>query len=225
MIESKVDTDPAKPESVRSSGLLVVITGASGVGKDSIADSLLIHPSISHIKFRRLITCADRLPRLNERHGVDYYFVTPEELDHMDKNGELVEQPQPTGTSRKGTQKKELLSVLSGENLIWRIDPYLASKVASGEFFQEQFTGEEGKVLQALTKVFCIYAPDDALAQRRKNRDGKAYSHTEYELRDTQEKPILEKLIQISIVIENNEGLLTSAVEQIIAQINSKIPS
>jgi len=202
-------------------GLLIVITGASGVGKDSVTDGLITHHRTSHIGLRRLITCADRLPRPGENHGVDYYFVTPEELNRMHKNGELVENPQPTGTSRKATTKKELLAVLSGENLVWRIDPYLASKVASGEFFEEQFANEHGKKLRAVTKVFCIRASSKVLTQRRKNRDGKTYNPREYRLRDKQEKPVLEKLRQISIVIENREGLLTTAIEDVITQISS----
>jgi len=134
----------------------------------------------------------------------------------MYENGELVEKPQPTGSSRKGTPKKELLCVLSGESLVWRIDPYLASKVASGEFFEEQFPDDTGRKLKELTKVFCISSPKEILEQRRKNRDKELYNPSEYLLRDEQEKPVLEKLRQTSIVIENREGLLDSTIDEIV---------
>lgn len=215
--ESKAKGADEQPEKPSFSGLLVVITGASGVGKDSVTEGLISHRCLVSKNFKRLITCADRAPRPGEIEGTHYFFVSPEKLTEMHNNGELVETPQATGSSRKGTPKREVLKVLSGENKVWRIDPTLASKVATGEFFDEQFPGEIGKALRERTVVICVTASPDALARRRRQREGKNYDTDEFKLRDEQEKPLLETLASSAIIVENKQDLLEDAVEQVIS--------
>lgn len=198
------------------SGLLLVISGPSGTGKDTVINEVLKHPVITELKIRRLVTCADRPPRPGETHGVDYYFVTPEELDEMSVRGELVEKPQPTGSSRKGTPKKEFAAILAGERRLWRIESYLASKVASGEFFDEQFSALEANTLKFLTKVLCIVSPKEQIEARRKARDGEKYDPKEYELRDAQDEPNLKVLRKFAVFVDNLDGQLEQTVNEII---------
>ena len=68
-------------------GLVLVISGPSGVGKDTVwqaARSCL--PS-----FERAVTCSTRARRAHEREGVDYYFVSDEEFDRLIAQDELIE--------------------------------------------------------------------------------------------------------------------------------------
>jgi rfaE bifunctional protein nucleotidyltransferase chain/domain len=175
------------------------------------------------MNLKRLITCADRLPRPGETVGVDYHFVTPKELDEMSAKGNLVEKPQSTGTSRKGTPRSEFDAVLSGGKRLWRIDPYLASKVVTGVFFDEEFSKEEAKILKSLTKVICIESPKKQIEDRRKGRDGKRYNPEEYKLRDIQEKPNLEILEKSAILVKNLDKQLEKTVEEAINHIFSKV--
>ena len=68
--------------------MLVVISGHSAAGKDSLA-SKLIENHGSEVAFA--VTATTRQPRLRERDGIDYHFVTPDSFARMESTGELLE--------------------------------------------------------------------------------------------------------------------------------------
>lgn len=78
-------------------GRLVVLSGASGVGKSTVVDRLIARAGG---KVRRSISATTRAPRDGEIPGVDYFFVSPEEFDAM--RGDLLESAEVHG-SRYGT--------------------------------------------------------------------------------------------------------------------------
>lgn len=68
-------------------GLLIVLSGPSGAGKNSLVDRLReLHPEL-----RYSLSVTTRAPREGERDGLDYYFVTVERFKEMVKRGELCE--------------------------------------------------------------------------------------------------------------------------------------
>ena len=195
-------------------GKLLVITGFSGAGKDSVIEKLLEKMP----EFKRLVTCADRPPRTGEVHGIHYYFVTSEEMDMMHKNGELAEKPLLYGTSRKATPKKEFLKIINeGASLVWRIESSLAAHVASGKFFDEQFAPQESSVLKSSTTTVFLTAKRPELRKRRKARDGSKYDPKEFAKRDLQDELILAKYgSAFQNIVENEEEKLEETVEKII---------
>jgi guanylate kinase len=67
-------------------GLLIVISGPSGVGKDTLIKRLLELDR----NLRYSVSCTTRPPRPNEVDGVDYTFVTRERFqERIDKGGFL----------------------------------------------------------------------------------------------------------------------------------------
>jgi guanylate kinase len=192
-------------------GFLLIITGASGAGKDSVMLELLKHPSIKTLNLKKVVTCTDRLPRPGETHGIDYHFVSHETLTEMDKSGELVEEITLTGSSSKATPKSEIERLLKGEDLVWRIDPSRAAEVATGNFFKKHFP-RYSEILQEQTVILCITAPKEDITKRRRVRDGKTYSPKEYSARDEQELPHLQILREKAAVIDNLEGHLEETV-------------
>lgn len=194
-------------------GTLIVIAGASGAGKDTVMDEFLKHPIVSENKIERVITCTDRVIRDGESPN-SYHFLSCEELDLLDKNGQLVEEITQTGTSRKATSKTEIARLFSGENLIWRIDPSRAAEIAKGDFFDKNFP-DDAQLLKEHTLVFCINAPKEVIETRRKEREKDKYKKEEFTLRDAQEKPHLKVLFEKAIVVENLDGKLSEAVEKI----------
>lgn len=173
-------------------GRLIILTGKSGSGKDFIADCILGHPELANAGVRRLVTCADRSPRPGEIHGLHYYFVDPDELNLMAQQSDLVETPLLYGGSRKATPRHEFTRVLyQGAKLLWRIDPSLAVKVASGKFYNSQFTPDEAAFLKQVTIVIYIDASPEMLERRRRCRDGDKYDPQEYLARDLADQEIL----------------------------------
>lgn len=79
-------------------GLLVVISGPSGVGKTTVAERLLGEPG-----FARAVTATTRAPRPGERDGVDYRFLAEADfrreiaaggfLEHAEVHGRLYGTP------------------------------------------------------------------------------------------------------------------------------------
>lgn len=72
----------------KEKGMLVVVSGPSGAGKDSIINELLKRKEINAWIS---ISMTSRLPRGNEKNGKDYFFVTKEEFEDNIKKGNLLE--------------------------------------------------------------------------------------------------------------------------------------
>lgn len=69
------------------SGLLIVISGPSGVGKDSLIKRLLELDS----NLRYSVSCTTRPPRPNEVDGVNYTFVNRQRFEQLIKEGAFLE--------------------------------------------------------------------------------------------------------------------------------------
>ena len=67
--------------------LLVVITGPSGVGKDSVLSRL----KALHRPYHFAVTATTRPPRPEETDGVDYFFLSDQRYDEMLAQGEFLE--------------------------------------------------------------------------------------------------------------------------------------
>lgn len=98
--------------------LMVVISGPSGVGKDSVVNRM----KERDLPFHFVVTATSRPVRPNEVQGVDYYFVTEEEFKRMIEAGELIEHALVYG-EYKGIPKKHIREALdSGINVVLRVD-------------------------------------------------------------------------------------------------------
>ena len=72
----------------KKQGLLIVLSGPSGCGKNSVIKQLLtIRPNcwIS-------ISCTSRQPRPGEENGKDYYFLSKEEFEKDEQGIEKIEE-------------------------------------------------------------------------------------------------------------------------------------
>ena len=68
-------------------GLLIVISGPSGVGKDTLIKHLLE----LHRNLRYSVSCTTRAPRPGEVDGVDYSFVSRDRFEQLVENGAFLE--------------------------------------------------------------------------------------------------------------------------------------
>ncbi|KAA9026453.1 guanylate kinase [Niallia endozanthoxylica] len=69
-------------------GLLIVLSGPSGVGKGTVRKEIFSQPDT---KFEYSISMTTRSPREGEVNGVDYFFKTREEFEQLIEQGKLLE--------------------------------------------------------------------------------------------------------------------------------------
>ena len=92
---------------MKNKGLLIVYTGASGVGKGTIMKKLLA----SDPNLRLSISATTRAPRAGEQDGREYYFVTHERFDELIANDGFLEHAEYVG-NKYGTPKEPLFRML-----------------------------------------------------------------------------------------------------------------
>ena len=69
-------------------GLLIILSGPSGVGKGTVRKELMKDASLNLVYS---ISMTTRLPRNGEKEGIDYFFVTFDEFKKAIKEGKLLE--------------------------------------------------------------------------------------------------------------------------------------
>ncbi len=95
-----------------------MVSGPSGVGKDSIVAKL----QDSGVQLHNCVTATTRTPREGEVNGVSYHFYAPEDFHAMATDGQLLEWAQVHG-HYYGTPKKAVLEALaSGKDVLLNVD-------------------------------------------------------------------------------------------------------
>ena len=84
--------------------MIYIITGPSGVGKNTIINELS-----NHLEFYFSVSHTTRPRRDNEINGKDYYFITEDEFEDLIKSDQMLEYEQ-YGEFYYGTSKEELLN-------------------------------------------------------------------------------------------------------------------
>src|SRR4030042_1226677 len=98
--------------------LLIVISGPSGVGKDTVIQRM----KERNLPIHFIVTAATRPPRPNEIHGRDYFFYSHDEFAEMIDKGELLEYA-IVYNDYKGIPKAQVQDALSsGKNVVMRLD-------------------------------------------------------------------------------------------------------
>jgi guanylate kinase len=68
-------------------GLLFVVSGPSGAGKDTLVDGLRLR----HQRLKYSVSATTRQPRPGEREGIEYFFVTREAFEAKLADGGFIE--------------------------------------------------------------------------------------------------------------------------------------
>ena len=134
--------------------MLVLLSGVSGAGKDTIKKELISRME----NVESLPSYTDRPPRENDVPGVTYNFVTAEEFEQMIKNGELYEysvhHEHYYGTSKKLMNEK----IKNGKIIVKDIE-------VNGVENLLKILGDEIKIVTIFLKV-----PKEVLAKRLEKR-------------------------------------------------------
>ncbi|MBQ5899498.1 MAG: guanylate kinase [Alistipes sp.] len=106
-------------------GVLVLFSGPSGVGKDTVLEIVLAKDT----SLQKSVSCTTRGIRENEIDGKDYYFITVPEFEEMIENHEVLEFTR-YGQNFYGTPKAPIDKWLSeGKTVILKIEVEGASNI------------------------------------------------------------------------------------------------
>ena len=177
--------------------LLIIISGPSGVGKDSVVRRLCeLNPDLYFV-----VTATDRLPRQGEVEAVDYHFVSTARFREMIANDELLEYAlvygQYKGVPREGVRH----ALASGRDVVMRLDVQGSATVRQ-------------KVPQALT-IFLLPPSLDILVQRLGQRATDSPQQVAQRLQTTLAE--IERMDEFDYVIINEHNALDQTVSKIVA--------
>ena len=111
-----------------SKGKLVVISGASGVGKGTVLGIMMKkHPELSFS-----VSATTRSPRPGEVDGVHYYFITKETFEDMISRGEFLEYD-AHAANYYGTPRAQAQEKMTRGSVLLDIEPKGAEQVKKAE--------------------------------------------------------------------------------------------
>jgi guanylate kinase len=182
---------------------LVIISGPSGVGKDTIIDALRARPRDPDYHY--VVTCTTRAPRPGEVPGVSYHFLSRAEFKALRDSGELLESAEVHG-NWYGTPRREVARALAeGYDVILKIDVQGARVVKE-------------RVPDALL-VFIVPPSLEALFQRLRTRATETADELEIRQRNAAIELARQGDYDQVVVNEDGEVERTAAeIEAIIAQ-------
>lgn len=182
--------------------LLIVISGPAGVGKDSVIQRM----QERGYRFHFVITATDRPPRPNEVDGVDYFFVTTEEFDRMERDGELLEHAIVYG-QHKGIPKQQVREALaSGVDVVMRLDVQGAASVR--------------RMVPEAVLIFLTASSFDELRRRLERRGEDTPAQLRERIATARQE--MERVAEFDYVVVNREGQLEQAVDDVLAIIRAE---
>ena len=182
--------------------LLVIISGPSGVGKDSVILRIeeLGHP----IHFT--ITATSRPKRPHEVHGKDYFFMTKDEFETMISEDALLEHALVYG-DYKGVPKAQIRTALSsGKDAVMRVDVQGAKTLR--------------KIVPEAVFIYLSAESESALIERLRER--KTDSESQIALRMATARHEHEQLAIFDYLVINRHGHLDETCKKIIAIMESE---
>lgn len=179
---------------MKSKGLLIVFSGPSGAGKDTILRKLLEkNPNI-----RLSVSATTRQPRQGEVQGSDYFFVDKNEFARMVQQNEMIESAEYCGNFY-GTPRKPIDGWLAnGDDVILEIEVQGGSQI-------------KNKCPDSIS-VFILPPSFAVLEQRLKDRKTESEEAVQKRL-ETARKEILEAVHYDYAVINDT---VDHAVDEII---------
>ncbi len=182
--------------------LLILISGPSGVGKDSVVKALLRR----QLPLYFVVTTTNRAPRSDEIEGVDYFFVDREQFEKFIADDEMLEYAVVYG-HYKGIRKNQIREAMgSGKDVILRLDVQGVKRVKS--------------LCQEAVTIFLVPANTEEWLLRLKNRNTE--TPEDFQLRMQTARDELQQLPDYEYVVVNARDRLEETVNVIEAIIKTE---
>ena len=195
-------TDQFAMAQVQPIPLLIVISGPSGVGKDSVLQSM----KKRELDFHFVVTVTTRRPRQGEIEGVDYFFVSPERYAEMVKKDEFLEHAS-VYEDCYGIPKQQIVQAFaSGKDVVLRVDVQGAATIR--------------RLCPQALLIFLMPQTKDELVSRLQAR--KTETPEALELRKTTALQELGRVGEFDYVVVNGDGQLEGTVDDILAIIKAE---
>ena len=182
--------------------LLIVLSGLSGAGKDTLLERL----RKSGLAFYFSVSATTRAPRLGEKEGHDYHFVSKEKFQEMINDNQLLEWANVYGNFY-GRPKAPIKQALQqGKDVIVRIDVQGAATYK--------------KLLPQAVLVFISTPSLTELEKRLRKRGTESPADLELRLKTTEKE--MEQIDIFDYVIVNRENEIEKTVADVHAIITAE---
>ena len=188
--------------SLKNKGVMVILSSPSGAGKTTLVKLLS-----EENKYKISISHTTRKPRLNEKNGIDYFFVDKKKFKEMINNDEFLEYAEVFNNYYGTTKKNVFLNLDKGINMVFDIDWQGTEKIVSK------------KLNYKLISFFILPPSRDELLKRLSNRDMKDKLIVEERMKQF-DKDILHWRDYDYVVVNDN---LKNCYKKIISFIDSEI--
>jgi guanylate kinase len=193
------ETDPYRRPSYP---LLIVVSGPSGVGKDT----LLARLKEKRLPFHFVVTANTRPQRPDEVEGRDYHFVSRDEFVAMIERDEMLEYAVVYG-DYKGIPKQQVREALaSGKDVIMRLDVQGAMTIR--------------RLVPEAVLIFLMAGDENELADRLRARQTETPDSLKTRLDTARQE--LQYLPEFDYVVVNRTGALDDAVEAVLGIVRAE---
>jgi guanylate kinase len=190
------------PYSRKQEPLLIVISGPSGVGKDTVLHCLRERD----VPFHFVVTATNRPARADEVDGKDYIFVSTAEFARMIEENELLEYASVYG-DYKGVPKQQVRQAFaSGRDVVMRLDVQGAATI-------RQLASEA-------VLIFLIAGSEEEMVQRL--RDRRTDTDDAIKIRVATARRELKRMGDFDYCVTNPHGDVDAAVDQILSIISAE---
>jgi guanylate kinase len=189
-----------------TAGLLLVLSGPSGVGKTTIA-----HEMLRRFGGHFSVSATTRAPTNDEKNGVDYSFVTPEVFQKMIDQKLFIEFAQVFGRSWYGTPRQPVDAALARAELA-----VLDIDVQGAELVREKYPDMLG--------IFILPPSEESLLTRLRQRGREDESAIQRRFREStvEMQRARENGIYNAFVINDD---LSAAIEEVACLVGAKLKS
>jgi guanylate kinase len=190
------------PYLIKKYPLLVVISGPSGVGKDTVARLLLEAPDT----FYFVVTATTRPPRPGEVDGYDYFFVSHDDFARMIEEDELLEYA-VVYNDYKGVPKQQIRDAMASDrDVIMRVDVQGAATIR--------------KIVPNAIFIFLSAKSEEELIKRLRER--KSETAEGLNLRIATARQEMKRVSEFDYCVVNAEGELQRTVQLILSIIDAE---
>src|SRR5512135_1810028 len=173
--------------------LLIVISGPSGAGKDTVMQRM----KERGLPFHFVVTATTRPKRASETHGKDYWFVSKEQFARMIDEDELIEHA-IVYADYKGIPKQQVREALaSGMDVVMRLDVQGAETVR--------------KLAPEALLIFITTESEDELVRRLQERQTETSNSLAIRIATARKE--LKRLEAFDYVIVNHDFQLDHTVD------------